>query len=202
MCFKSLAWPKTGKWTILVKKMCFSTFCAGLIVLAVLLWPCGVICAVIEFDSCYSGRAVGAEFLLPPRTAAERRRREETEASCTAVYVGGWNLSPPPSCPLSPSCWCLKLIGRMGSFTRLRSLWVWSKEQLELARWPVSLHYGSGGWQWENLSVVKTSGLTFISSSFAFMLIFPLNIITVVQCKRDVFSLEGNRFVTLAYKQL
>lgn len=32
---------------------------AGLIVHAMLLWPCGVISAVIEFDSCYSGSAAG-----------------------------------------------------------------------------------------------------------------------------------------------
>lgn len=37
-----------------------SPSCAGLIVRAMLLWPCGVIGAVIEFDSCYSGSAVGA----------------------------------------------------------------------------------------------------------------------------------------------
>ncbi len=37
-----------------------SPSCAGLIVRVMLLWPCGVIGAVIEFDSCYSGSAAGA----------------------------------------------------------------------------------------------------------------------------------------------
>lgn len=141
------------------------TSCAGLIVRAMLLWPCGVICEVIEFDSCYSGSEVGARV---PTAAPGQLREGSREGNLSFLYYSVcWGVkSEPPSCPLSPSCWCLKLIGGVGSFTRLGSLWVWSKEQLELATGRSVCDAAQGGCQWENLSVGKTSALMFISLSY------------------------------------
>lgn len=140
-----------------------SPSCAGLIVRAMLLWPCGVIGAVIEFDSCYSGSA--SSYCHPGQL-----RRGGGNGNLSFLYrsVCRGDEIRAPSCPLSPSCWCLKLIGGVGSFTRLGSLWVWSKEQLELASGRSVCDAAPGGCQWENLSVVKTSALIFISSSVVF----------------------------------
>lgn len=93
-----------------------------------------------------------------------RMGRREGNLSFLYYMLGGMK-SEPPSCPLSPSCWCLKLIGGVGSFTRLGSLWVWSKEQLELATGRSVCDVAQGECQWANLSVVKTSALVFISLS-------------------------------------
>lgn len=120
--------------------------------------------------------------------------------------LGGMK-SEPPSCPLSPSCWCLKLIGGVGSFTRLGSLWVWSKEQLELATGLSVCDAAQGGCQWENLSVGRTLPLCLFLYHMWFVLIacllaFKGSYRVQRSGSKSMFFFSGNfRFVQVILKK-